>query len=171
MLSKTHFWDAMMRNEFLTENCTCGTERCLLNRRFQNPGIVKKKLWIDAYLTFFAQIFNWNWKILLYFHSTPSVDPLSKQLEVRKCEVLCPNVSLGVPGHFSLTDYRLVWADVVSTHRWHCSSRCSVSFFWSGSYLLDRFFSACCQLSSWEEWASTFCRNSVPITKLISGNV
>ena len=25
MLSKTHFWDAMMRNEFLTENCTCGT--------------------------------------------------------------------------------------------------------------------------------------------------
>ena len=37
-----------------------------------------------------------------------AVDPLSKQLKVRKCEVLCPNVSQGVPGHFSLTDYRLV---------------------------------------------------------------
>ena len=56
MLSKTHFWDAMMRNEFLTENCTCGTERCLLNRRFQNPGIVIF-LWINAYLTFFCPIF------------------------------------------------------------------------------------------------------------------
>ena len=27
----------------------------------------------------------------------PSVDPLWKQLKVRKCDVLCPNVSLGVP--------------------------------------------------------------------------
>ena len=44
--------------------------------------------------------------LLLYFHV--SIDPLWKQLKVRKCDVLCPNVSLGVPGHFGLTDYRLV---------------------------------------------------------------
>ena len=99
MLSKTHFWDAMMRNEFLTENCICGTERCLLNRRFQNPGIVKLFYELMLISLFLPKFLVGIEKFCCTFIQRPVLILFQSSLKwgsVKSCVPMCPLVSQGI---------------------------------------------------------------------------